>query len=60
MWYLIFNHGHTVYIHEYETKKEALEEYKHYSHVKEENCKIILAVGDVLNRYKLEDGKLYE
>lgn len=51
MWYLIFHHNSgDVYIHEYETKIEAMQEYKHYNHLKEEQCRIILATGDVLNK----------
>lgn len=57
MWYLIFIHDSgNVYVHEYGTKKEALEQYTHYDYLREDECKIILAVGDVLNKYKLDEN----
>lgn len=56
MWYLIFIHDSgNVYVHEYKTKEEALKEYSNYEHLSEDKCKIILSVGDVLNKYKLDN-----
>ena len=55
MWYLIFIHDSgNVYVHEYKTKEEALKEYSSYEHLSEDKCKIILSVGEVLNKYKLD------
>lgn len=56
MWYLIFIHDSgNVYVHEYKTKEEALEEYSNYEDLSEDKCRIILSVGGVLNKYKLDN-----
>lgn len=49
MWYLIFVYDYNTYVHKHKTKEDALKEYEEYNHLAENECKISLAFGEVLN-----------
>lgn len=48
-YYLIFKYDYEVYVHEFNSRKEALNEYESFKRLTQDECKIILAKGKQSN-----------